>query len=54
MIKDNIKNLLIGIFIVVVLLSFCMAIDSADENITVDQGMVNDNDTYRRMEMGKI
>ena len=31
MIKDNIKNLLTGIFIVIVLLSFCMALDSADE-----------------------
>ena len=31
MIKDNIKNLLIGIFIVVALLVCCMALDSADE-----------------------
>lgn len=43
MIKDNIKNLLIGIFIVVALLVCCMAIDSADENIsvTVNQSQVN-------------
>lgn len=29
----------------VVLLSFCMALDSADENITVDQGVVNVTNT---------
>lgn len=45
MIKDNIKGLLFWIFIVIVLLVCCMAIDSADENITVDQEMVNDTNT---------
>ena len=45
MIKDNIKGLLLGIFIVIALLVCCMAIDSADENITVDQSMVNDTNT---------
>lgn len=45
MIIDYIKGLLFWIFIVVVLLSFCMALDSADENITVDQGVVNVTNT---------
>ena len=45
MIIDYIKNLLFWIFVVIVLLSFCMALDSADENITVDQEMVNDTNT---------
>lgn len=45
MIKDNIKGLLLGIFIVVVLLSLCMAIDSADENISVNQSDVNVTNT---------
>ena len=35
MIKDNIKGLLIGIFIVIVLLCVCITVDYADENITV-------------------
>ena len=41
MIKDNIKGLLLGIFIVVALLVCCMAIDSADENITVTANHTN-------------
>lgn len=43
MIKDNIKGLLFGIFVVVVLLVCCMAIDYADEDIsvTVNQSQVN-------------
>ena len=43
MIKDNIKGLLFWIFIVIALLVCCMAIDSADENIsvTVNQSQVN-------------
>ena len=45
MIIDNIKGLLFWIFIVVALLVCCMAIDSADENITVDQGVVNVTNT---------
>lgn len=45
MIIDYIKGLLLGIFIVVALLVCCMAIDSADENITVDQEMVNVTNT---------
>lgn len=45
MIIDYIKNLLIGIFIVVVLLSLCMALDSADEDISVDQEVVNVTNT---------
>lgn len=45
MIIDYIKGLLIGIFIVIALLVCCMALDSADENITVDQEMVNVTNT---------
>lgn len=43
MIKDNIKGLLFWIFVVVVLLVCCMAIDYADEDIsvTVNQSQVN-------------
>lgn len=43
MIKDNIKGLLFGIFIVIALLVCCMAIDYADEDITVtaNQSQVN-------------
>ena len=45
MIIDYIKGLLFWIFIVVALLVCCMALDSADENITVDQGVVNVTNT---------
>lgn len=43
MIIDYIKNLLIGIFIVVVLLSFCMAIDSADEISNINESSLPHN-----------
>ena len=43
MATDKIKGLLTGIFIVIVLLSFCMAIDYADDSIVVsaNQSQVN-------------
>lgn len=41
MIKDNIKGLLFWIFVVVVLLVCCMAIDYADEDITVTANQTN-------------
>lgn len=43
MIKDNIKNLLIGIFIVIVLLSCCMALDSADEISNINESSLPHN-----------
>ena len=43
MIKDNIKGLLFGIFIVVVLLSFCMALDSADEISNINESSLPHN-----------
>lgn len=43
MIKDNIKGLLLGIFIVVVLLSFCMALDSADEINNLNESRLPQN-----------
>ena len=41
MIKDNIKGLLLWIFIVIALLVCCMAIDCADENISVTANQTN-------------
>ena len=41
MIKDNIKGLLLGIFIVIALLVCCIAIDYADEDITVTANQTN-------------
>lgn len=43
MIKDNIKGLLFWIFIVVVLLSFCMALDSADEINNLNESSLPQN-----------
>ena len=43
MIKDNIKELLFGIFIVVVLLSCCMALDSADEISNINESSLPQN-----------
>lgn len=42
-IKDNIKNLLFWIFIVIVLLSFCMALDSADEINNLNESSLPQN-----------
>ena len=41
MIKDNIKSLLIGIFIVILLLCVCVSVDYADENIVVTANQTN-------------
>ena len=52
MIIDNIKRLIIGIAIVSLLLILCVAVDSADENITISSNytgtsMVKLNDTNK-------
>ena len=41
MATDNIKGLLFGIFIVIVLLAICVSVDYADDNITVTANHTN-------------
>ena len=43
MIKDNIKGLLLGIFVVIALLVCCMALDSADEISNINESSLPHN-----------